>query len=276
VTATSPLRLRTPRLRVIGAIVRRDYATTRSYRLALALDGFFGVLELATFYFISQALGDFTPADLAGAPSYFAFAAVGAVIATVITASTTGIGQRLREEQLTGTLEALLSNPLSSIELCLGLSGFPIIFALLRSIVYLVLAGVWMNLDLDTTSWLGLGAVFISASFALSTLGVLAGAVVLVVKRGDVLVSTIVFGMTLVSGSVFPISAMPDWLQSLGEISPLRFAFDGTRAALFGGNGWVTDAAFLAIFGIAMVPAALFAFALAVSHAKRAGSVAQY
>ena len=269
-------RLRLPRPWVISAVVRRDFADTRSYHVAFLLDVFFGVLELATYFFISKTFGDVTPEDLRGAPTYFAFAAVGAVIATVITAATAGIGERLRREQVTGTLEALLTNPVTSIELCFGLTGFPYLCALARSILYLVVAGIWMDLDLGNASWPGLGCVFIASGLALSTLGILAGAVVLVLKRGDVLVGTLVYGLTLVSGSVFPVSALPGWLAAIGELSPLRLAFDGTRAALFEGSGWGADAALLAAFGVVAMPLALLAFSLALSYAKRAGSVAQY
>jgi ABC-2 type transport system permease protein len=272
----SAFRLRAPRPRVVAAIVRRDWVTTRSYHLAFALDAFFGILELATYYFISETLGNFTPADLDGAPTYFAFAAIGAVIANVIQAATAGIGERLRQEQLTGTLEALLTNPLTSIELCLGLTGFPYLFALARTIVYLVVAGVWMNLDYSHTSWVGLAAVLVSAAFALSALGILAGAIVLVLKRGDVLVGTLVFGMTLLSGSVFPISVLPDWLEPVSKIIPIRLALDGARSALFTGNDWATDAALLAAIGAVALPVCLLAFSRAVSYAKRAGSLAQY
>jgi ABC-2 type transport system permease protein len=173
-------------------------------------------------------------------------------------------------------LETLLTNPLTSVELCLGLVGFPFLFALARTVVYLGIAGAWMNLDVSQTSWPGLGLVLVSAAFALSALGILAGAIVLVLKRGDVLTGTIVFGMTLVSGSVFPISALPDWLEPIGKIVPTRFAFDGARAALFTGNGWETDAAFLAAFGVAALPLCLIAFSRALSYAKRSGSLAQY
>jgi ABC-2 type transport system permease protein len=269
-------RLRAPRPRVVAAVVRRDFADTRSYHLAFLLDSTFGILELATYFFISKTFGGFTPGDLQGAPTYFAFAAVGTVMATVITAATSGIGERLRREQVTGTLEALVTNPITSIELCFGLVGFPYLYALLRSIVYLAVAGVFMDLDLGNASWPGFAAVFVTSGLALSAFGILAGAVVLVIKRGDVLVGALVYGLTLVSGAVFPVSALPDWLEAIGELSPLKLSFDGTRAALFGGGDWGSDAAVLAALAAATIPVALVAFSLALSYAKRAGSVAQY
>jgi hypothetical protein len=74
-------RLRPVRVQAIAAIMRRDYHITRSYRLALGLDLFFGVANLFLYYFISRTFGHASPASLDGALSYFAFAVVGIVVA---------------------------------------------------------------------------------------------------------------------------------------------------------------------------------------------------
>ena len=80
----SSFRPSVPRGGVILAVIRRDVLVTRSYRLAFVLDVFFGILNLALFFFISRTFDDIATADLHGAPSYFAFAAVGIVLALVI------------------------------------------------------------------------------------------------------------------------------------------------------------------------------------------------
>jgi ABC-2 type transport system permease protein len=262
--------------RIVLAIVGRDFDITRSYRLPFILDAFFGVLNLAVYFFISRTFEGVRSADLHGAPTYFAFAAVGIVLGLVVEAASEGIADRLRDEQLTGTLEALVTYPLTLAEICLGLVGFPFLFALARALLYLVVAGIWMDLDLSRTSWLGLVCVLIASGSALTALGILAGAIVLVLKRGIALVGMAVFGMTLLSGSVFPIAVLPDWLEPLGKILPLRFALDGVRAALFLGDGWATDAAVLVGFSALGIPVAVWIFGRALLFAERAGSLAQY
>jgi ABC-2 type transport system permease protein len=86
----------------------------------------------------------------------------------------------------------------------------------------------------------------------------------------------VLFAMTFVSGAVFPVSVLPEWIQPLGEIVPTRFAFDGLRAAVFEGAGWHGDALALVPFVMIGVPLAIWLFAGAVSWTKRRGSVAQY
>jgi ABC-2 type transport system permease protein len=267
---------RSRRASVIRAVVRRDYLITRSYRLAFVLDAFAGVVYLSTYFFISKIFEGVPTDSLQGAPSYFAFAAVGAALAAVIDSVTTAITFRLREEQLTGTLEMLVVQPITSGEICVGLVGFPFLFGAFRAALYLFVAALWMNLDPATVSWPGVAVIFVLSGTALAGIGITSGAFVLVFKRGATIVGLGLYAMTLLSGSVFPISTLPDWLQPIAKAMPLRFAFDGMRHALFQGDGWERDALWLVAFGLVGVPIALYVFSRALHHTKRRATLSQY
>ena len=261
---------------IAAAFVRRDVLMIRSYRYPFVLDTFFGVLQLAVTYFISETFQETGAERLGGAPSYFAFAAIGIVIALVIEAATQGISSRVREGQLSGSLEALLVQPISTVQLCSGLVVFPFVFALARAVIYLAVAVVAMQLDLGKTDWLGFAAIFLLSAAAMAPLGIAAAALVMVYKRGEVLSGAVIFAMSLVSGAAFPVSVLPGALETIGSVMPLRFAFDGARDALFLGSGWVPDAIGLTAFAIVALPMSLWAFGRAVDAARRNGSLGQY
>jgi ABC-type multidrug transport system permease subunit len=265
------------RRHAIAAIVRRDYQLARSYRLAFGMDLLLGFANLILYFFISRTFtGVGRTAGLHGAPSYFAFALVGIVITVVMTAASTSLAMRIREEQLTGTLEALVVQPLGSFELAVGLVGFPFLFAMVRALAYLGIAWAWLNVDFARADWSGVALVFLSAGLALTSLGIALGAIVLVIKKGDVLASLAVFALGLISGALFPISVLPDWLEPLAKIAPMRFAFDGLRSALYRGSGWGEDVVVLALFGALTFPAAVWIFDRSLRFAERKGSLAQY
>lgn len=111
---------------------------------------------------------------------------------------------------------------------------------------------------------------------ALVTIGIVSGAFTLLFKRGATIVGFGIFSLTLLSGSVFPISTLPGWLQPIGNASPLRFAFDGARSALFQGSDWESDALWLSVFGAIGIPIAALAFDRALHHTKRKASLGQY
>jgi ABC-type multidrug transport system permease subunit len=257
-------------------MVRRDVAVTRSYRLAFILDVFFGVLNLALFFFISRLFGDISEADLHGAPSYFAFASVGIAITIVVDAASTGLAQRIRGEQLAGTLEALLTQPVTRSEIAFGLAAFPFVFAMMRAAFYLVIAGLWFNVDLERADWPGFFSVLVASGAAFTAIGIMLGALTLVVKRGDVLVGMLIYVMGLVSGAFFPISVLPDWVEPIGKVVPLRFAFDGLRSSVFLGGGWGWDVGALLLTTAIGVPLAIWVFGQALAHTLRRGTIGQY
>ncbi len=273
--ATTASISRLPRSNVVRALARRDFLTTRSYKLAFLLDTFYGVIELTVYFFISRAVDD-VPSGLGGAPSYFAFAAVGIVVGAVLGAVSVSIASRLREEQLAGTLEVLAAQPATTVELCVGLVSFPFAFAFARAMLYLVVAAFWMNLDVSQTSWPGVVIMLVTAAVALSPFGILSGALVVLFKRGALIGGTIIYAMTILGGAFFPVSVLPPWLEWIGRVMPVRFAFDGVRAALFAGEGWEGDALALAAFGCLLAPLALLAFAYSIARAKRTGSLSEY
>jgi ABC-2 type transport system permease protein len=260
----------------IAAIVRRDYHITRSYRLAFGLDLFFGVANVLLYYFISRTFGAASGASLDGAPSYFAFAMAGIVVIVVVQAASTALAMRIREEQLTGTLEALVVQPITSVELCLGLAGFPFLFAFLRAIVYIALAASFLDVPVEHADWPGMALVLLTAGAALTSLGIALGGVVLVLKKGDVLASIAIFVLGLVGGALFSITVLPGWLQPVADVVPTRFALDGLRAALYRGTDWGGDALILAAFAAATFPLAVWIFDRALRVAERNGSLAQY
>ena len=193
----------------------------------------FVVVDLLLYYFISDVVGPVPAADLGGAPSYFAFAVSGIVMSLVLMSATADITNRIREEQLTGTLELLCAQPVRTWQLGYGTASFPLAFALVRAVAYLVIAVVALDLSTDSTDWPGVAAMLLTASMAFAPIGVLGAAATIVFKRGGTIAGLLVFAMTFVSGALFPLSLLPEWLQPIGRAMPTRFAFDGLRAALF-------------------------------------------
>lgn len=264
-----------PRRRALLAVIRRDYLVARSYRLAFAFDLFFTLLNLLVAYFVSRTFAGVRTASLGGAPSYFDFAAVGVTLSAVVTATSTALAARIREEQLTGTLEALMVQPVTPTELAFGYAGFPVSFATLRTAAYLLIAGTLLGLDLSRTDWPGFILMLVLTATAFVGIGILAGALVLVVKRADALTGAILFSLSLISGAAFPVSVLPGWLEVVSRISPMRPAFEGVRATLFD-RDWHGDALFLAIFSAIGIPLAVFLFGKALEYGRRSGSLGQY
>jgi ABC-2 type transport system permease protein len=260
----------------VRALIARDWRITRSYRTALVTDLAFGFINLVVYHFISQTLRPRVGHRLDGAPTYFAFAAVGVALSVVLQAAMSGLARRVREEQLTGTLETLLAQPISAVELALGLAGFPFLFAMVRAFVYLLLAGAFLGLSFAHTDWPALVASFMVSGVAFLGIGITLAALVVVFKRAESLGAFGTVGLSLLGGAVFPVSALPHWLRPLATIVPTRFAFDAVRDALFGSGGWVEPTLVLMAIGAGLLAFSLVLFTAALRLVVRLGTISQY
>lgn len=260
----------------VGALIRRDALVAVSYRATFLLEILFGVLDLAVYFFISRTFDNFSSSELGAAPTYFGFAVVGVLLGAVLIATSSSVGNRVRDEQLTGTLEALAAAPVTPFELCVGLVGFPFVFAVARAGIYLTIAVTALDLDVSSADWGGLLLVLLVTGAAIAPVGILAGAAALTVKRGHIVSSTAVYVMTLLGGMVFPVAVLPEWLQWLSPLVPLRYAFDGARAAMFTGGGWGLDVLILLGTAAILWPAALVLFNWALKFARRRATLAEF
>jgi len=257
------------------ALIRRDYSYVRSYPLLLTFDLAYGLLDLLIYFFISRTFGDAASADLQGAPTYFAFALVGIVITLVIGAASADLAQRLREEQFVGTLEILVAQPITPLQIALGTAGFPLVFALARGLVYLLVGTVVLGVGLPNANWLAFALLLLATAAALLSLGLLIGAAVIVFKRqalGGIISVALGFG----GGAFFPLSVLPNWLEQIGRLLPTRFIFDGVRAALFRGEGWTSDLLAIVAYAAVLLPISLIVFSRSLGHARRSGTLGQY
>jgi ABC-2 type transport system permease protein len=261
----------TPRGHVLAALTRREAAIARSYPLARALALAFGTLNLTLYFFISRTLSPSRPEQLGSAPSYFAFAVAGVAIATVVQTATATLARRVREEQLTAGLEALLVQPVTGLELALGLAGFPFFLGFTRVIVYLAVAALLLGMPLGAADPAGTVVVLALTGPAFAGIGIALAAAVLLVKRAEALVSLAMFALFFASGAYFPTSALPDWMQRLANLTPTFHACHGLRAALYGGS-WQGDALALAACALVILPVASVLFSGAVRHARARGS----
>ena len=264
------------RYAVAAALARRDFEINRSYRTAFVLDLFWGAIDILFYYFFSKVVGVSPDADLGGAPSYFAFALAGVMVSVVILSATSTISSRVREEQLTGTLEFICANPVRSSEFALGTAAFPFLYATVRVTVYLVIAVAFLGLAAGEVNWAGVLVIMPLSGLAMLGIGVLAAAATIVFKRGGSVVTVAVFGMTFISGALFPVSLLPAWLQPISRLMPTTSALNGLRQALYGGGGVWSEALILAGWAVLLLPLSLWLFGHAVDRARAQGALAQY
>jgi ABC-2 type transport system permease protein len=266
-------------VRVVAAFIRRDFRIHISYRLSFVLQMSTIFFFLALYYYLSKIVDQREFAarqDISG--SYFGYAAVGLALLSILQVGLSSFSQKMREEQTTGTFEALMASPASPSLVVLASAVYDLLRSTAFAFVLICTGMVVFGLELDTDpASLGLAAVALVGCLALfASLGVAVAACTVIFKQTAVMAGMVVSGLALLSGVYFPIDVLPGALQQLAEILPFTWGLDVVRAALLGGN--VDHAQLAGLFGSAAVllPIAVLGFTAAVRRARQTGTLAQY
>jgi ABC-2 type transport system permease protein len=110
-------------------------------------------------------------------------------------------------------------------------------------------------------------------------MGLLAGASVIVIKRGNPLGWALRGGSVVLGGVFYPTEVLPPLLQAIGLLLPVTHALDVLRGSMLAGQDVIALApqiAMLAVLSVAYLAAGIVACAGAIRYAQVDGSLAQY
>ena len=267
-------------LRKTLVFFRRDLAIARSYRGAFfyeLLEALFGV---ATYYYLSRFVQSVELSRvLPSGVDYFAFALVGVAFYDYLTVSFDVFENNLQEARQNGTLEALLVTETSLATQLAGSCIYPFALLALRTVVYLAWGMTLFGFPVAAANWPGALVVLLISIAAFAPLGVLSAAHLLLFKRGSP-VRWVFLGVAgLVSGMVYPVTVLPDWLQSVARFIPLTWSLEAMRAALLGGASfgalWPALQALL-LFAAVLLPLSLVVFGWALRRTKITGTLTHF
>lgn len=260
------------------AFIGRDRQIEMSYRTGLILRLGSAAVTVGIFFFLSRSFDAAAPSLTAVGGSYFGFVLIGIVAMEFLGQSVGTFGGSVRESQTTGTLEFMLLGPSRLVTLLTSSTLWLHASAALGALAYLVL-GALLGVDLSRTNLPAaiLGLVLMIAGF--TGMGFLAGATILIVKRGNPLGWAFRGASVVLGGAFYPVTVLPPILQALGVLLPITHGLTVLRGAILQGQG-VTDLAgslaLLTVVSSAYLVAGVVAFSAAVRYARTDGSLAQY
>lgn len=261
------------------AIARIYTRSMLTYRTRTLLSLLSTLVAIVPVYFVAVALRDFAAPAVRGlAPDYFGYVLVGAIGAYVVAEAAGALPGIVNGYITSGMLEQLLGTPVRWPSVLAGVSLYGFGWVALRGV--LVLAAGWILGE--SMHWHRIGeAALVFALVALTVLpvGLVAAASVIVTRSSLFLPQVALAGATLFGSVYFPPSALPPAFVAVGEAMPLTAALTAARRLL------LLDAPLASVLPL-LAPVALWAvvglviggaaFALALRHARRAGTLTQY
>jgi ABC-2 type transport system permease protein len=255
----------------------RGFRVWASYRTQAVLTMLSWILPVFTYYFTGTALGNELVSKL-GTGNYTSFFVVGLAFQGYVPSTIATVSQRLRNEQLYGTLEYYVLSPSG----VLGFLTYSSIWGFaLNSVNAAIILAVGVALGVRFLPSGIVAASVIAALLMLSTFGIAAmsGAVVMVTKQGNPISFFFSTFTVLMGNVVFPIAALPWYLRYVSYTIPLTWALQGLRGALLYGEGiaqLLPVIGILAAFAAVTVPLGLLSYRVAFDRARRDGTLSQY
>jgi ABC-2 type transport system permease protein len=256
--ATSARLLATPVRTLALGLGRARYEVRAYFRLGdtVFFTFLFPALMLTIF---STAFSESTfggPGNEVAAAQYYL---PGMLAAGILLSGLQNLGVDIALERSDGTLKRLAGTPLPVTSYFLGKLGQALATGLLQAALLLALAAIVFGVDLPASPerWAIFAWVFVLGVLTSAVLGIAISAVPRSGKSATAVIIPITLVLQFISGVYLPFSQLPEWLQHVASVFPLKWFAQGMRsvflpeefAALEPSGAW--DLGLVALVGLA-------------------------
>ena len=271
-------------LRRVGRGTRIGYAffdmglsTAVNYPLDFVMSAVRPLVPVVTFFFVAQLVTN--SASVGG--DYYSFVIIGFLVTDALTGALGGFTHEVQSAVQQGRFEMLLVEPIPWGALPFGLAAWHIIsrtaFAAFAMVVSLALGA---NFQLSRLP-LALLLFFLALGAGL-VIGVLSGAIGVLSKRSDPVLTVYTLVAGILSGVAFPIELLPGPIRALSWVVPHTYVISGMRKLLLlnglqvPGPTVLQAIAGLAVFNIVGFPIVLWLFGRIMEAGRRTGVLSGY
>ncbi|MCW2289506.1 ABC-2 type transport system permease protein [Leucobacter luti] len=193
----------------------------------------FPILMLGIFGAAFQSMGDVgTLPDGSGGISLAAYYVPGLVAAGILLSGVQNLAIDITRERYEGSLRRLGATPMSPVSYFIGKIGVVVVTALLQSALLLVFAAVVFRVELptDLSTWLRFAWLFALGIATMTLLGIALSALPRSTRSASAVVIPIVLVLQFVSGVYLQFTMLPEWLQNVASVFPLKWLAQGMRS----------------------------------------------
>jgi len=262
------------------AFIKKDFLICRSYKLSFILDWLSMFVVLFSFYFIAQLFNNQTSPFLHEyGGKYFPFVLLGVAFTGYFTSALRSFSGKIREEQIIGTLEAILVTPTRISAALIFMSLLSFILASINLLAYILCGAYFFGMKLSYNNLFTSFIILILSIISFSGMGIISASFVMVFKRGDPLIWFMTTLSMIFGGIFFPPTVLPKGLQAISYFLPITYSLRAIRLSLLQGyslRALLPEIIALLAFAAALLPLSIFFFKCAVNKAKIDGSLTHY
>lgn len=231
---------KSPRLDSVGRTIRLGVSRIGYELKVYARQGdsvfftfLFPVVMLSIFAVAFSSMGNLGAApDGTGGITFAAYYLPGMVAAGILLIGVQNLGVDIAGEKGDGTLKRLGGSPLPVVSYFIGKIGMVFVGAVLQAALLLLVAAFVFGVELPTDSekWLLFSWVFALGVITSCVLGIALSALPRSSKSATAVVLPIVLLLQFISGVYLQFSVLPEWLQNVASVFPLKWMAQGMRA----------------------------------------------
>ncbi len=261
---------------IAAAFLRMDFIEEISYPASLVLSELGTVMPVFVFFFIGELVGE----SSAVGGDYFTFAVLGLAVTASLQGALGGFGGSLQRALNRGTLETLLVEPVPWTFLPFAMNLWRILMGVMEGGLILILGailGAQYNLA-GAGAFLVLLFLGIIANMAI---GIVAASVLVLAKRSKPFLTLYGMAASLLAGSLFSVSQLPEWLRVFSWAIPHTYVINASRTVLMDDPGtfmvpFTTAVTALLIFDVVVFTVGLWLFSRSLEYGRKMGMLSGY
>jgi ABC-2 type transport system permease protein len=263
-------------LRILGATAQKDFRTAISYRVGFVTSIIATFWGLFAFRFVSKLVnsGQFSSSST----SYFKYTVVGLLFASILEPTAVGTSVSARNDQVQGTLEYLSTQPVRRAYIGFSWSAFNLLQSLLVAAI-VVLLTIPLGFSVSDVNVPVVLVVIPLTILIFGAVGNMGASLVILLQQGVPLVAGLLSIIGIISGTLFPVTVFPPWLQFFAHLSPLTYALDALRSATLADQpptNYALDFVVLVGFAVVLLPLSGHLLERSFRIAQRRGSLSTF
>ncbi len=188
--------------------------------------------------------------------SYLDFLAPGVIAMTILFSAIFSGGLGLIVDREFGTLRMLMAAPISRDSIILGKTFAGVMQSITSGVVALIVA-MLMGVTIKTGAlgFVLLVLLMFLTGFAFIGMSTAIGTRITQLEQFMVVMQMFIMPMWFLSGGLYPVESMPDWMRIIASVNPMTYATDAMRLVMIRGIVWTTlalDFAVLIAFSVLM------------------------
>jgi ABC-2 type transport system permease protein len=181
--------------------------------------------------FVSEPINAERRNLVSSATNTFQFLAPGFMALTVVTGTLSGLGAAIAREKEQGTMDGILVAPIPRYAIVVGKILAQTVRGMVQASVILAMSILFFGVRIYGSPFLMVMIMLLGvASFA--GIGIILTSIAPEQETAMMMMMLLQPPMMFLSGIVFPMEQLPDWLQSVGKTLPLYYAADALRKVI--------------------------------------------